>query len=232
MIRLWFLFATVIIISCSPVKKYQNRPEVLDWENDIKAFEQLDKNVTYPSDALLFAGSSSIKLWSTLERDMEPIPIIQRGYGGARLSDFAVYADRIIAPHQCKAILIFVANDITGDEKDKSPNEAAQLFRNILNTIRKTYPETPVFWIAITPTESRWKVWPEIEKANNLIQGICDKKENTYYIRTDFAFLNENGQPRVEYFRPDKLHLNEDGYAVWTKIIRQSLKDAISIPGL
>ena len=56
---------------------------------------------------------------------MAPYPVIQRGYGGARLSDFAVYADRIISPHPCRAIVLFVANDITGSKSDKSPREVA-----------------------------------------------------------------------------------------------------------
>jgi hypothetical protein len=219
-ILLLFSFA---ILSCSPVRKYQNLPEVKAWENDIQKFEQLDKSERYSEDAILFAGSSSILLWSTLEKDMAPYQVIQRGYGGARLSDFVVYAGRIFDPHPCKAIVIFVANDISGSDKDKSPQEVSRLFRNVLKTIRKTHPETPVFWIAITPTASRWKVWPEIEKANNLIKDICDKKTNAYFIRTDYSFLNESGKPNDELFRTDRLHLSDKGYAVWTEIIKKEL---------
>ena len=107
----------LFFIACSPVKKYQDLPEVKAWENDIHKFEQLDKSEKYSEDAILFAGSSSIRLWTTLETDMAPYPVIQRGYGGAKLSDFAVYADRIFAPHPCRAIVIFIANDITGSDQ-------------------------------------------------------------------------------------------------------------------
>jgi lysophospholipase L1-like esterase len=115
-------------------------PEVRFWENDIQKFEQLDKSDKYPQDAILFAGSSSIR-----------------------------------------------------------------------------------FWIAVTPTVSRWKVWPEIQKANSLIKQICENQKNIYFIQTDFAFLNENGLPKDELFRDDKLHLTEKGYAVWTEIIKKEL---------
>jgi hypothetical protein len=221
--RYLLLLASFAVLSCSPVRKYQTLPEVQAWEKDIQKIEQLDKSETYSEDAILFAGSSSILFWSTLEKDIAPYTVIQRGYGGAKLSDFVVYADRIFDPHPCKAIVIFIANDITGSDKDKSPQEVAGLFRNVLKTIRKKHPDTPVFWIAVTPTASRWEVWPEIEKANNLIKDICDNKNNTYFIRTDFAFLNESGQPRTELFIEDKLHLNKKGYAVWTEIIKKEL---------
>jgi len=225
--RYLILILAALMVACSPLGKYRDLPEVKSWENDIKKFEQLDKSEKYPTDAILFAGSSSIRLWTSLEKDMVPYHVIQRGYGGAKLSDFAVYADRIFDPHPCKAIVIFIANDITGTEQDKTPKEIAALFNNVLNTIRKGNPATPVFWIEITPTASRWKVWPEIQKANSLIKEICDKKKNTYFIKTDFAFLNEKGLPKDELFRDDKLHLTEKGYVVWTEIIKKELDNKL-----
>jgi len=230
MIRYLYLIIFFLSISCSPIRKYQNLPEVKAWETDIQKFEQLDKSNKYPEEAILFAGSSSIRLWSTLEHDMLPYQVIQRGYGGAKLSDFVVYSDRIFKPHPCKAIVIFIANDISGSDQDKSPQEVSDLFRILLRNIRKTHPETPLFWIAVTPSSSRWKVWPEIEKANALIKEICDNQLNTYFIRTDFAFLNETGQPKDELFRADRLHLNEKGYAIWTEIIKDEIKKVVPMP--
>jgi hypothetical protein len=221
------ILISLILLSCSPVTKYRHLPEVLSWENDIKSFEQLDKSVKYSDDAILFAGSSSIRLWTSLEKDMAPYNIIQRGYGGAKLSDFAVYSSRIIDPHPCRAIVLFIANDITGSDQDKTPEEDAALFRYILKTIRKSHQSTPVFWIEITPTASRWKVWPEIQKANALIKEICAREKNTYFITTSYAFLDDKGLPKSELFRDDQLHLTEKGYEVWTGIIRNELDNVV-----
>jgi hypothetical protein len=215
------LFA--IISACSPVKKYQDLPAVRAWEKDIAKFEEADSIENYPDDAILFAGSSSIRLWSTLAEDMAPYPVIQRGFGGSHLYDLLVYADRIFNPHQCRAIVLFVANDISGSDQDKSPQEVAKLFKYLLKNIRKSHPDTPVFWIEVTPTSSRWSVWPEIQESTNFIRKICQADKNTYSIRTDFAFLNESGKPRDELFVDDKLHLNEKGYAIWNDLIKKEL---------
>jgi lysophospholipase L1-like esterase len=158
---------------------------------------------------------------------MAPYPVIQRGYGGARLSDFSFFAARIIYPHPCRAIVFFVANDITGSAADKTPEEVCDLFLKVLNTVRQKFPDTPVFWISITPTGLRWKVWPQIEKANNLIQQACIKEKNTYFIHTKDLFLNASGIPKDELFRSDHLHLNEEGYKVWTAVIRKELDKVI-----
>lgn len=230
--RYLVLLISLSLLSCSPVKKYQKLPEVIAWENDIQKFEQLDSIEKYSADALLFAGSSSIKLWTTLEKDMAPYPVIQRGYGGAKLSDFAVYANRIFAPHTCRAIIVFIANDITGSKSDKRPGEVAALVRDVLKTIRKTHPVTPVFWIAITPTAARWSAWNKISKVNYKISKICEDNRNTWFIRTDFAFLDKEGNPRTELFIDDKLHLNQQGYALWTDIIKKELEKVLNMEKL
>lgn len=225
--RYFQLITLILIVSCAPLSKYHELPEVKAWENEIEKFEQLDISKSYPSDAILFAGSSSIRLWSTIGKDMLPYNVIQRGYGGAKLSDFVVYADRITYPHPCQAIVIFIANDISGNDDDKSPLEVSQLFKKTLYIIRRKFKDTPVFWISVTPTPSRWHVWPEIQEANGMIKGICSKNKNTYYIGTEKYFLSSNGLPKSELFLTDKLHLNPDGYAVWSRIIKNELNTVL-----
>lgn len=213
-----------VLISCSPLKSYHELPEVLKWEPEIAKFDSLNKTVTYPIDAILFAGSSSIRLWSTLREDMVPFSVIQRGYGGAKMGDYAVYADRIFSPHKSGALVLFIANDITGSTGDKSPEEVRKLFSYIHKTYRKYNPGSPVFYIEITPTWRRWKAWPEIMKCNETLKSWCEDKSNTFYIETASAFLDKDGKPRQEYFRADSLHLNSEGYKVWNKIIKGELE--------
>jgi len=228
--RILLLLIPVLLTACSPIGKYQSLPEVKAWEKDIQEFERLDSTEAYPESSVLFTGSSSIRLWSTLKKDMAPYPVIQRGFGGSRLSDFIVYADRIVSPHPCSAIVIFIANDIIGAENDKSPEEVAALFRGSLRILRKSHPSTPVFWISITPTPSRWKAWPRIQKASELIKEICDNQKNTYYISTTSAFLDEKGLPEKKYFRTDMLHLNDEGYRLWNEIIKKEIRNIVPVP--
>jgi hypothetical protein len=213
----------LILLSCSPLKEYRDQAEVTKWEPDVARFDSLNRTETYPDDAILFAGSSSIRLWKTLAEDMYPYSVIQRGYGGARLSDYGVYADRIFSPHKSSAMVLFIANDITGGTNDKSPEEVRKLFSIIHKKFRKNNPGAPVFYIAVTPTRSRWKAWPEINRGNELVKEWCENKQNTYFIGTDTAFLNASGEPREELFISDKLHLNKEGYKIWTEIIKGEL---------
>jgi hypothetical protein len=222
------ILLSVLTLSCSSLSMYKDLPEVKAWEEDIEKFEQFDIAKSYPSDAIMFAGSSSIRLWSTINKDMLPYNVIQRGYGGAKLSDFIVYADRIIYPHPCQAIVIFVANDIAGNDDDKSPLEVSQLFKKTLNIIRRKFRNTPLFWISITPTPARWHVWPEIKLANEMIREICVTRQNSYYIDTEKYFLAPSGLPDSKLFVTDRLHLNADGYTIWAGIIKNELNKILA----
>ena len=214
----------LFIVSCSPLKKYKN--SVQGWEADIRKFEYLDSVQQYPADAILFMGSSSIRLWNTLSEDMKPYNVIQRGFGGSKFSDVAWYTPRIVYPHKCQAVVIFVANDIVGSDEDKTPAEVASLFSYTVRKIRRKLPDVPVFYIQVTPTERRWSVWPKIQEGNALIRDLSTKLRNVHYIETADYFLNQEGKPRQDLFIKDKLHLNEEGYKVWTRVIKNNL-DAV-----
>ncbi len=200
---------------------------VADWEEDIRHFEALDASEVYEDDAILFIGSSSIRLWESMADDMRPYSVIQRGYGGARYSDLAIYAERIIEPHDYRALVMFVANDISGEERDQSPEAVGQFVRRILDVAKAHRPDPPVFIIEVTPTESRFIVWPEIRRVNAILREIALTTDNTYFVPTAEYYLDASGNPRPELFVDDKLHLNADGYALWTKLIRRRLDEIL-----
>jgi len=214
------------LASCNVSRKY-TAEATKNWEKDILKFEQQDKSEKDPANAILFAGSSSIRLWSTLKEDVAPYPVIQRGFGGSKFSDMAVYAKRIIYPHQFKALVIFEANDITGSKTDKTPAEVDKLFRNIVKTVRKKYADQPIFLFEITPTKSRWAVWPTVKQTNQMLKETCSKLHNTYFIETASAYLNKDGVPRNELFIKDMLHQNHEGYIIWGDLAKKKLDEVL-----
>ena len=215
--------------ACDISRKY-TAEATKSWEKDIVKFEQLDRTEKDPDNAILFVGSSSIRLWSTLKDDVAPFPVIQRGFGGSKFSDLAVYAKRIVYPHHFRALVIFEANDITGGASDKSPAEVVILFRDIVRTVRNKYDDQPIFLIEVTPTKSRWAVWPVVRQMNQMLKESCNQMHNTYFIETASAYLNEMGEPRKELFIKDMLHQNREGYIIWGDMIKNKLVEILSLP--
>jgi len=221
-----WVFLLGCIISCNPVSQYIKDDYVLRWEEDIQVFDSLNAMERSDEETLLVTGSSSIRLWDSIHSDLAPFKVMQRGYGGARLTDFNHYVNRIIQHGPHKAILIFIANDIHGGEDDRTPQEVFLLFRTLVKQIRKNIGDSPVFWIEVTPAPSRWQVYPNTGEANDLIRDYCSMRSDLHFIETRNAFLNSSVVPDSSLFRDDMLHLNRDGYKLWTRIIKQSLDEA------
>lgn len=190
------------------------------WEDAMRAFEALDEATTYPAESILLTGSSTIVLWKTAARDLAPYPVIHRGFGGSNMSDVLRLADRYIAHHRYRAMVVFVANDITGGPNDKSPEQVRDGFREFILKIRSYNADAPIFIVAITPTRSRWAVWNRSRAANQLLAQLADEHKGVVYIPTEDLFLGADGLPISELFVSDQLHLSEAGYALWAKRVR------------
>ncbi len=214
------IFIFIFFISCSPLDKYEDTRE--KWEKEIKKLESLNQIENYSDNAILFIGSSSIRLWKSIKEDLAPYEPIKRGYGGSRYSDLIHFTERLVSPHKVKAVGIFVANDITGGINDLSPEEVLNLVKFIVKKIRKSHKNKPIFFIETTPTSRRWKVWDKISKANDLIKDFSSNNKNIFYIDTRSYYIKSNGMPNDDFFIRDKLHLNSKGYKLWAKIIKES----------
>ncbi|BAO75380.1 hypothetical protein WPG_1150 [Winogradskyella sp. PG-2] len=217
-----------LITSCSPLKKYANTAKTFEFQ--VKDLEKLDKIETFQDDYILYIGSSSIRLWDSIHKDMAPYNSVKRGYGGAHFYDLIHFTERLVTSHKnAKAIVCFVANDLTGiwDEPKTrvNPKQVNRLFKYFTKQVEKIVPDTPIFLIEITPTQSRWNIWNKTVKANNLMKAYCESKDNLYFISTSQEFLNKDQLPRTELFIEDQLHLNREGYKLWSQIIKSNLDE-------
>ncbi len=200
-------------------------PEVVRWEKEIVALEALDQTEADPAEAILFIGSSSIRLWDTLAADLAPWPVIRRGYGGARYRDLCHFASRLVAAHDPRGIVVFVANDITSPTDSPSAEQVMLDVRALLGAIRACHPDVPVLFVAVTPTESRWQAWPQIEQLNEALAGLAATEPETCFIATAERFLDPaTGRPNPGLFRNDKLHLSPAGYRIWAELISAALE--------
>jgi len=227
---LLFYGVLMLMISCASVERYIQSEEVLRWEPDIALFDSLNRAESSDENTLLVTGSSSVRLWESIHTDLAPYQVMQRGYGGARLSDFNHYAERIIKPQPFKAIIIFVANDISGGDHDRTPREVLKLYQTLVDQIRERNPDTPVFWIETTPTPRRWHAIDNIRSANRKISRYCERNPDLHFIDTHEDFVGPDGTPDSTLFRDDLLHLNRDGYQLWTGIIKHSLEEQGILP--
>jgi lysophospholipase L1-like esterase len=194
----------------------------LPFENEIKAFEASDAKAMPPKDAVLFLGSSSIRMWKTLAKDFPDQKVIHRGFGGSQTRDAINYIDRIVVPYHPRQILFYEGdNDINAG---KTPEKVAADFKEFVEKTRAKLPGVRIDFICIKPSIARWKLVDKIKEANRLIEAYTRTAENVEYINVFDAMLGDDGKPLPDIFIKDGLHMNEKGYAIWTKIIRERIR--------
>jgi len=204
--------------------KYRERGEK-EWEEKIQKLEARNASEgAWPRESLLFYGSSSIRRWETMGVDMVPYPAINRGYGGAKYVDMVLFAERMLTPHNYRALMLFAANDVKkGEAEDSSPAEVECAVREIIRISKAHRPDAPVFIIEVTPTEARFASWEKTRAINATLREIALTTNNTWFIATAEHYLTADGQPKKEWFVDDKLHLNEQGYKKWSELIKLEL---------
>ena len=214
------------VANANLLAKYESKA-IEKWQKDIDELLARDQKETYGDDAVLFIGSSSIRLWKTIAEDVAPYTPINRGYGGAKFSDLAVFAKRLITAHRYRAIVIFAANDVTGSEDDIAAEEVEQLARSICDLSQEHQPDAPVLIVEVTPTPSRFAHYEKIRQVNDRLRGIALTKPGTHFVATAEHYLDEAKQPRAEFFVEDRLHQNEAGYELWGRLITQRLNEVL-----
>lgn len=215
-----FLAGFVLLGASMPLVAEELQPSVSNsetWAKEIAAFEKTDGENPPPHNAVLFVGSSSIRLWDTA-RAFPGMATINRGFGGSQICDSTHFADLIVVKHRPRVIVFYAGdNDIASG---KSAEQVHVDFLAFLRKVRGSLPETPVVFIAIKPSIARWKLAEEMQRANTLIAAECEKVEELKYLDVWPAMLDEAGQPRKDIFREDGLHMNETGYALWNELLK------------
>jgi lysophospholipase L1-like esterase len=90
--------------------------------------------------------------------------------------------------------------------------------------IRAHLPETRIVFVAIKPSIARWKLVEKMRRANRMIRMSIETDERLEYVDIDAPMIGEDDRPRAELFRKDGLHLNPDGYRLWTSLVRPHLE--------
>jgi lysophospholipase L1-like esterase len=86
-----------------------------------------------------------------------------------------------------------------------------------------------VLFVSLKPSPSREKHLPQFREANRLIREFSATDDRLTYLDVFTPMLDAAGNPRVELFVKDRLHLNGEGYKLWAGIVKPVL-DKVAPP--
>lgn len=218
--RLLFLITFASVFAFVVSAQTYDRAKI--WDSEINSLTEIDQKQTPPKDAVLFVGSSSMRLWKNLRTSFPQINVINRGFGGSRLEDVNFYFDRIVAPYNPKTIVLYAGENDVND--GIAPEKVLADFRQFSQLVRAKFPKAKLLYVSLKPSPSRWKLADNFRKTNELIKAEILKDKRAKFINVWSVMLDGNGEPKDELFVADKLHMNEKGYAIWRDILVKELK--------
>src|SRR5699024_10370064 len=122
-----YVLLFLVLISFPLLSQAQSAVEDPDphrFATEIEAFNRLDSKNSTPQHAIQFVGSSRIRMWQT-HQAFPDFPVINRGFGGAQISDIIYYYEDVIAPYKPEVMVFYC-----GDNDIAAGKPVAQVFKD------------------------------------------------------------------------------------------------------
>lgn len=217
----WCAVLAILLLARATEAAEPADPPPERWTKQVEAYEKRDAEKAPPPGAVVFTGSSSIRMWPDLEKAFAPTPALGRGIGGSHVSDHLFWADRLTLCYRPTQIVFYAGdNDVASGKKAE---RVLADFKRYVAKVRKALPTVWVHFLAIKPSPSRETLWPEMKRANGLVAAYAETDPRVTFIDVATPMLDAAGRPRRDIYLKDMLHMNRAGYALWAPLVKAAL---------
>ena len=173
-------------------------------------------------ETIVFAGSSTIRKWNTLESSFPNHQIVNSGFGGSEASDLLAYSSELIYRFNPKKVFLYEGdNDINSKKK---PKRIISDMQAIISGIHTQNPDTKIVLIAAKPSLARWAYRKDYKRLNRKFKRLSEKDELIAYIDVWKPML-DGRNVKQDIFVSDGLHMNEKGYRIWFDTIKEYVEE-------
>ncbi len=90
--------------------------------------------------------------------------------------------------------------------------------------INNRLPKTNFIFVSIKPSIARFSLIDSIRKVNKQVKEYCRNNPRLLFLDIDAPMLGEDGKPNPSLFKEDGLHMNDEGYKIWSDLLRPMLE--------
>ena len=187
-----------------------------DFSKEVEKIQQrsLDKGLNEP---VIFIGSSSIRMWSTLEQDFPDVPVLNHGFGGSEYSDLLKYREQLIEEFEPSMVVVYSGdNDIANSQV---PSQIAEKADRFVDGLRREASGALVIILAAKPSMARWELKDKYQELNEQLKKVAENYDHVVFVDVWNPMLKQNGEVNPKLFIEDGLHMNEKGYKIWKNLL-------------
>jgi hypothetical protein len=127
-------------------------PDATRFENAMATFARYDARNSFPADATVFVGSSSIVGWDTGDR-FRGMPLINRGFGGSQMSDLVHYVEETVLKYAPRTVVVYEGDNDTS--AGKRSQQLLEDYQEFVEAVLAAQPSTRIIILSIKPA---WRV--------------------------------------------------------------------------
>ena len=214
----WRLILCFFLIAQFAIAQDIKKPN--PFQPEIDAFAKADKVKMPDAGRIVFAGSSSFRLWQDVNDYFPGKNILNRGFGGSTLLDLIQYSKETIIKYKPKQIFIYCGENDIADSDTVKPMDVFNRFKKLYSILRTQLPvNTPIVYLSLKPSIARWSMHERMDGANTLIKNFISTQKNIQFIDVYHSMLGDDGTPLKNIYISDNLHMNANGYKIWQKLI-------------
>ena len=183
------------------------------FKDEIDELVKKEYNFDSSKKLVVFAGSSSIRMWKDVAAYFPEYNVINNGFGGSHFSDLLFYYDELILSRKPEILFIYEGDNDIADAK--KPAEVMKQAKVLVTKIRKDLPETRVLFISPKPSLAREKLKEKYLTFNNKLERYCNRKKQIEFVNVWTPMCDKSGNILPGLFIEDGLHMNKQGYDIW-----------------
>ena len=218
--RLGVLAALLIATAPTLLSGQVADPDATRHAESIEDFAAYDAKNSFPADATVFVGSSSIVRWDTGDR-FRGMPLLNRGFGGSQMSDLVHYVEETVLKYSPRTVVVYEGDNDTS--AGKRSQQLLEDYKEFVEAVLTAQPSTRVVILSIKPSLARWDVCPDMQESNAAIEGYAQTDPRVDFVDIGTAMLGADGLPIPELFVDDGLHMTSAGYDIWDEIVMEAL---------
>lgn len=200
------------------ISLHGNSQDPMRFKNEVAHIQKkYDTLWDASKETIVFAGSSSIRIWVGLEERFPEHQIINTGFGGSQASDLLAYSDELILKFNPSKVFIYEGdNDLIAGKKTKVI--VADILE-IKNKLRAKKRDIQIVVISAKPSRARWSLKRKYKRLNRKLKRLS-KKDNAIQFADIWNPMLIKNKLNHDLYLEDGLHMNGKGYDVWNSVLQ------------
>jgi lysophospholipase L1-like esterase len=183
-------------------------------------WEEADAEHSPPSSgSLLLYGSSVLRLWQDAAGYWEPLPTLNRAFGGARTWEAVLHFPYSVVKYKPRVVILYCgSNDVNYHVSRGTPQEdaVAEVVGNIELILRaSSYIKAQVLVLSVIKApQKRLQLSHSslVDGVNAALEALCEEAEHAEYVDLNPVLEDEAGHPLDTIYKPDGLHYKPEAY--------------------